>query len=202
MHVVHEMNHIESLLHHLSEFVSIRHDDQKLIESLFEERVYSRSEFFLREGEICKALGFVVKGIFRYYIDHDGEDRTYNFAPEHHFICNYESLIRQSPSPKHIQAIEDSIVLTISYDNLQRFYSEVTEGNHFGRIHMERIYADMVRQLVAQYTETPEQRYLNFLKNYPELNQRLPQYYIASYVGVKPQSLSRIRKRLTSKATY
>jgi CRP-like cAMP-binding protein len=194
------MNYIELLLQHLSEFVSFKRDDEKLIETLFEERIYRSSDFFLREGEVCKALGFVVKGIFRYYIDHDGEDRTYNFATERHFVCNYESLIRQSPSPKHIQAIEDSVVLTISYDNLQRFYSEVKEGNHFGRIHMEKIYADMVRQLVAQYTETPEQRYLNFLKNYPELNQRLPQYYIASYVGVKPQSLSRIRKRLTSKS--
>lgn len=196
------MKYIDSLLQHLSEFVSFTGDDKKLIESLFEQRTYIRSDFFLREGEVCKALAFVVKGIFRYYMDHDGEDRTYNFAHEHNFVCNYDSLIRQSPSLKNIQAIEDSVVLVISYDNLQRFYAEVKEGNHFGRIHMENIYADMVRQLVAQYTETPEQRYLNFLKKYPELNQRLPQYYIASYVGVKPQSLSRIRRRLTSKKTY
>lgn len=196
------MSHIQYLYQQLGEVIQLSDDDKILVQSLFDEVSVQKGAFLLKEGEICTQLAFVCKGIFRYYIDQDGEDRTYNFAKEGDFVCNYESLIRRSPSPKHIQAIEDSVILTISSENLQRFYREVSEGNLFGRIHMEKIYAETIRQLVAQYTETPEARYLNFLKKHPDLNQRLPQYYVASYVGVKPPSLSRIRKRLTSKVTY
>ena len=76
------------------------------------------------------------------------------------------------------------------------------EGILFGRIHIENVYAETIRQLISHYTESPEHRYLKFLKNYPGLIQRIPQYYIASYVGVKPQSLSRIRKRLATKVLF
>ena len=196
------MTHFQSLYQYLIEVIYLSEHETTLVQSLFHEAFVKKGCFLLKEGEVCTNLTFVCKGIFRYFIDHDGEDRTYNFAKEGDFVCNYESLIRQSPSHKHIQAIEDSEVLTISSENLQRFYREVEQGNLFGRIHMEKIYADTIRQLVAHYTETPEQRYLNFLKKYPDLNQRLPQYYIASYVGVKPQSLSRIRKRRISNVTY
>jgi CRP-like cAMP-binding protein len=196
------MSHIQYLYQHLGEVIQLSENEKTLVQSLFDEVSIQKGDFLLKEGEICTQLAFVCKGIFRYYIDQDGEDRTYNFANEGDFVCNYESLIRHVPSPKHIQAIEDSEILTISSENLQRFYLEVNEGNLFGRIHIEKIYAETIRQLVAQYTETPEVRYLNFLKKYPDLNQRLPQYYVASYVGVKPPSLSRIRKRLTSKVTY
>src|SRR5687767_12869610 len=166
------MSHIQYLYQHLGEVIQLSDDDKILVQSLFDEVSIQKGSFLLKEGEICTQLAFVCKGIFRYYIDQDGEDRTYNFAKEGEFVCNYESLIRRSPSPKHIQAIEDTEILAISSENLQRFYREVNEGNLFGRIHMEKIYAETIRQLVTHYTETPEARYLNFLKKHPDLNQR------------------------------
>lgn len=111
-------------------------------------------------------------------------------------------MIKQSASTKSIQAIEDSELLTISRSNLQIFYNEVGDGNLFGRIHIENVYADTVRHLISHYTEIPEARYQKFLTDNPDLNQRIPQYYIASFIGVKPQSLSRIRKRLATKVFY
>ena len=184
----------------LSSFIKLQENEKELIQSLFQEVKFQKGAVFLRAGDVCNSLGFVCKGIFRYYIDQDGEDKTYNFAKEGEFICNYESLIRQVPSPKNIQAIEDAEVLTISHKNLQRFYNEVADGNLFGRVHMEQVYVETVRQLISQYTETAQHRYLKFLDNHQDLNQRISQYYVASYVGVKPQSLSRIRKRLTMRS--
>lgn len=194
------MDNFDFLCRTLSAFINLSHKEKALIHSLFKVVVFKKNDFFLRQGEVCNILGFVNEGIFRYYIDQDGEDKTYNFAAEGDFICNYESMIKQIHSPKHIQAIETGEVLIISKTDLQRFYTEVRDGNLFGRIHMENVYAETIRHLISQYTETAEHRYLKFLKNHPTLNQRIPQYYIASYIGVKPQSLSRIRKRLTEKS--
>jgi CRP-like cAMP-binding protein len=190
------MDKFEHLYHTLSGFMNLTSADKKLIRILFKEVTFKKGTLFLKQGKICDHLGFICKGIFRYYIDRDGEDKTYNFATEGDFLCNYESLIQCAPSAKHIEAIELSEVLVISKKDLQRFYSEVRDGNLFGRLHMENVYAVTIRQLISQYTESAEERYLKFLRMHPTLTQRIPQYYIASFIGVKPQSLSRIRKRL------
>lgn len=196
------MGNFEYLIKALSGFIKLGPGEKEFVRSIFIEARFEKGELFLREGEVCDKLGLVCRGVFRYYIDQDGEDKTYNFAKEGDFICNYESLIKQLPSSKNIQAIEACEAVVISKKNLEFFYQEVREGNLFGRVHMENVYAETIRQLISHYTELPEDRYLKFLKNYPELNQRIPQYYIASYIGVKPQSLSRIRKRLTAKVIY
>jgi len=96
-----------------------------------------------------------------------------------------------------IQALEDCVAWLISFDGLQQFYKEVEYGERFGRLGLEAVYVNVIAQIASIYTDTPEIRYKNFLRNYPAIVQRVPQYYIASYVGVKPQSLSRIRKRLS-----
>jgi|SRR5215204_1110845 len=196
------MDNFAFLVRELSRIINLSPEEEEVIRSTFVEETFQKGELFLSEGDVCDKLGLVCKGVFRYYIDQDGEDKTYNFAREGEFICNYESLIKQTPSPKNIQAIEACEVCAITKKDLQLFYTQVREGNLFGRIHMEKTYVETIRQLISHYTELPEHRYLKFLKNYPELSQRIPQYYIASYIGVKPQSLSRIRKRLATKLLY
>jgi CRP-like cAMP-binding protein len=196
------MDNFAFLVRALSQIIDLSADEKEVTRSLFREEKFEKGELFLRDGAVCDRLGFVCKGIFRYYIDQDGEDKTYNFAGEGDFICNYESLIKQLPSLKNIQAIEPSEVFVISKKDLDRFYAEVREGNRFGRVNIENVYAETICQLISHYTELPCDRYLKFLKNHSALRQRIPQYYIASYIGVKPQSLSRIRKRLASKILY
>jgi CRP-like cAMP-binding protein len=196
------MDNFAFLVRVLSRIINLSPEEEEVIRSIFVEETLEKGELFLREGEVCDKLGLVCRGVFRYYIDHEGEDKTYNFAREGDFVCNYESLIKQMPSPKNIQAIEPCEVFVITKKDLQLFYKHVKEGNLFGRIHIENVYTETIRQLISHYTESPEHRYLKFLKNYPGLSQRIPQYYIASYVGVKPQSLSRIRKRLATKVLY
>jgi CRP-like cAMP-binding protein len=193
------MESLQALYKKFSRLINLSVEDRQVIINLFEEVTLEKGGFLLKEGQVCDRLAFIHTGILRYFIDQDGTEQTYNFAQEGDFVCNYESLIRRTPSAKHIQAIEDSRLMIISYANLQKLYAELEEGDKFGRLHMEDIYAETIRQLVAQYTESPEARYLKFLKQFPELNQRIPQYYIASYVGVKPPSLSRIRKRLATR---
>lgn len=103
------------------------------------------------------------------------------------------------PSNVNIQALEDTVIYRISAEGIQQFYSEVANGERFGRIAIEKVFVNVISQVVSLYTDTPDKRYLKFLSDYPELVQRIPQYYIAAYVGVKAPSLSRIRKRLAAR---
>jgi len=188
---------IESLLNSIQSIITLSPAEIDIVKSLFKEKIYKKGEFFLEEGRVCKHVGFVAKGLMRFYINHDGEEKIYDFSQENEYVCNYESFLPQKPSSKIIQALEDSVVFIISYNDLQLLYKNVREGERFGRIAIEYVFLQLLQDLSSFYTETPEVRYERFLKNHADLQQRISQYHVASYVGVKPQSLSRIRKRIS-----
>jgi CRP-like cAMP-binding protein len=168
------------------------------IDQLFKKKEFKKGDFFLAEGQVCKQVGFIVSGLIRYYINHDGEEKTYAFAEENNFVCNYESFLPQTPSTKIIQALEDCEMLVISLADLQIFYKSIAQGERFGRLVIGQVFIQLLQDLSSFYTDTPEYRYEKFVKEHPGLQQRISQYHIASYVGVKPQSLSRIRRRISS----
>ena len=186
----------EDLIKSIRSYIDLNPKEIGIINYLFKEKSIKKGDYFLAEGHICRYAGFIVKGMMRYYINHEGEDRTYDFAQENNFICNYESFIPKTPSTKIIQALEDSEILQISYDDLQMLYQSVKQGERLGRLVIEQVFVHTLQDLSSFYTDTPEYRYGKFIKKHPDLQQRISQYHIASYVGVKPQSLSRIRKRI------
>lgn len=189
---------IDTLLHSIKSIITLAPDEIDIITLLFEEKIYKKGDFFLAEGQICKHVGFVVNGLLRYYINHDGEEKTYGFSRENNYVCNYESFIPKTPSSKIIQTLEDCKILVISYDNLQIFFARVAGGERFGRIVIEQVFMQILQDVSSFYTDTPELRYERFIRNHADLQQRISQYHIASFVGVKPQSLSRIRKRISN----
>jgi len=181
---------LNSLLYSIQNLITLSPTERDIVTSLFKEKFYKKGDFFLTEGQICRQVGFVAKGLMRYYINHDGEEKTYAFSQENNYVCNYESFLPQSPSSKIIQALEDSHVFVISHDDLQILYANVREGERFGRIAIETVFVQLLQDITSFYIETPEIRYERFIKNHADLQQRISQYHIASYVGVKPQSLS------------
>lgn len=187
----------DALLLAIKKTIEISSPEEKIIQDLFKLKEYKKGDFFLKEGEVCKYVGFIKNGIVRYYINDDGEEKTYGFSKENEFTCNYESFVPQTPSNQIIQALEDTNIWTISYENLEKFYKEVKQGERFGRIVIEQVFIQTLKDRNSFYTDSPKSRYEKFLKEHLDLQQRLSQYYIASYVGVKPQSLSRIRKRIS-----
>lgn len=185
----------EKLINTIQSIIDLDPKEIDCIKLLWKEKSIKKGDLFLAEGQICKQVGFIVNGLMRYYINHDGEDKTYAFARENNFICNNESFIPQTPSTKIIQALEDCEILQISYEDLQSFYKSVTQAERFGRLVIEQVFIKTLQDLSSFYTDTPKLRYEKFIKEHPDLQQRISQYHIASFVGVKPQSLSRIRKK-------
>jgi CRP-like cAMP-binding protein len=186
----------ELLFHRINQYIPLSAADQRLLENLFVPRSLAKGELWLQEGKICRELGFINKGLVCYYVTNDELECVHNFALEQDFICNFDSLINKTVSKKNIMALEPTELLTISYNNLQRLYSDLPQGERFGRLLMEEVYTNAISHIISFYTGTPQQRYEAFAAARAELLQRVPQYYIASYLGIKPQSLSRIRKRM------
>lgn len=189
---------IKKLIGSIQSFIDVTPKEIDDIKRLWKEKSIKKGELFLEEGKVCKHVGFIVKGIMRYYINQDGEEKTYAFAQESSFVCNNESFIPQIPSTKIIQALEDCDILQISYDDLQTFYKSIKHAERFGRLVIEQVFIQTLQDLSSFYTDTPEIRYEKFIYKHTDLQQRISQYHIASYVGVKPQSLSRIRKRIVA----
>lgn len=185
----------DALLAAIRRFIALAPAEEALIRQWFVAEELPKGGFFLRAGEVSRKIGFVVQGVFHNFRSRDGQEHTFYFGREQEFIGDYSSFLPARPAAHAIQALEPARLLTISYDNLQCFYREVREGERFGRLVAEALFVDVLRQLTSFYEETPEERYARFVRTYPDLQQRVPQYYIASYVGVKPQSLSRIRGR-------
>lgn len=184
------------LIQIVRQIASIDSEDEKIFLNVFSTKVLKKGEFFLKEGEVNNKLGFVVKGLVRYFVYKNTEESTLEFSKEGEFIAEYQSFLNQSESIQCIQAIEDTLLLVTDYDGLQTIYNKTKNGNLIGRIVIEYRFGHLMQQLLSIYMHTAEERYLHFQKTFPDLVQRIPQYYIASYVGVKPESLSRIRKRL------
>lgn len=187
----------QQLLNNISYFIYLSDEEKEWVCNKFTAREYKKNDYFLREGQVCREVGFITKGLVRYVVSNDnGEEQTVDFNKELEYTCNYASFLDKSPSGTAIQFIEDATVLLISYDDLQDFYTHLAEGQKFGRLICEFLYVEAIKKVTSLYTSQPEQRYLQFLDAYADLLPRLPQYYISSYVGVQPPSLSRIRKRL------
>ncbi len=190
---------MDLLIEKIKGYIPVLDKDILIIKSLFHKKVYKKGEHLLLAGEVCRYIIFIESGLVRYYINNDGTEQTHYFNKEGEFVCDYPSFLPQTPSKESIQAIEDTAIYRISADGIQQFYKTVTNGERFGRLALEYVFVDVINQIVSVYNDSPDNRYLKFLANYPNLAQRIPQYYIASYVGVKAPSLSRIRKRLAAK---
>ena len=184
-----------NLLTLIGQIAELEKDEIELIKSSFKPFFLAKGDFFLEDGEINRHIGFLCKGLVRYFVNKDGEESTFEFTKEGEFIADYQSFTNKTVTIQNIQAIEDCEILIINYPDAQTIFNTTKNGNLIGRIIIEHRFDVMVTQLLAIYMQNHEERYKRFVSQYSDLTQRIPLYLIASYVGVQPPSLSRIRRR-------
>ena len=189
------------LLELINQITSLEEIEIELIKNSFKPLLLNKGEFFLEAGKINKHVGFLNKGLVRYFVYKDEEESTFEFTKEGEFIADYQSFNNKTESVQNIQAIEDCEILIINYENVQTLFNTTKNGNLIGRLIIEHRFDIMVNQLLAIYMQNHTDRYQNFIQHYSDLSQRIPQYLIASYVGVKPESLSRIRGRFAKETS-
>jgi len=159
-----------------------------------------KGELLLKEGEICRHSFFVEKGLLRYYsIDAKGKEHIIQFAPEGWFVSDRESVYFNQPSQYFIQALEESRIIALD----ENFVSELAKQDSSFREFNDRLLHNHIRHLQRRInmllSATAEERYLDFIKIYPDILLRVPQTMVASYLGIAPESLSRVRKDLAHK---
>jgi CRP-like cAMP-binding protein len=186
----------QQLLNSIKYLIKLSDEETDFLLSLFTPITLKKGEYFLQEGKISTQVAFIEKGLLRYLMTHNGEEINYYFSKENEWTGNYESMLSRKPSAKSILALEPTTLWTITADNLQKIYTAVKEGDRMGRLIIEDVFVKSLQQLTSLYTISPEERYREFFDIFHGMEHRIPQYMIASFIGVKPQSLSRIRNRL------
>jgi CRP-like cAMP-binding protein len=172
--------------------------DEILIEPLLESKRVLKGNFLFQEGDICHFVGLTMQGCLRSFFLKDGKELTLFFHPEHATLGDYESFRRQTPAYFSCQAIEDSEILILNSQAIE-ILETLPDGQKLLRLVVEDLAFQLRDRLLSLYRDSPEQRYLNFLKSEPKLLQRIPQHYIASHLGIEPESLSRLKRRVQEK---
>jgi len=188
---------IEKLITYFSKFHPLTEEEKDIIRNGTETSAIKKGAILLEEGAIPVDNYFIIEGCIRQYYLKDGEENTSNFFTEEEWILPFTSVENNGKSKYYLKCVEDSN-LVIANDKQGNSFLE--EFPKFGKISQQILEREIVRQqneLAKYINHTPEQRYIDLQKNRPDLINRVPQYQIASYIGVKPESLSRIRKRVT-----
>ena len=188
------MNELSTYLK--EKFPDINENTLKIINNGTIVKSYSNREFILREGRICKFIGFIVRGSARTYQNNpNGTEQTFYFSIENEWITSYHSFLTNEPSWITIECLEDSKVILLPKTLLTQLYKETSIANYIGRLIAENLYLQEYERNKDLLTLSASQRYQKLIDTRPELLQRIKLQHIASYIGIAKESLSRIRNQ-------
>jgi CRP-like cAMP-binding protein len=194
------MDSFQPLINHISKKISFTEDEMKEFISHFKVTKIKKRQFIIQPDFIPKYRNYVLKGAFRAYVIADeGEEHTIQFAVEDWWISDYNAYILQQPASMFVMALEDSIILQIDYESEQNLKAAHHKYETFFRIMAESSVAAMQRRLISNLTKTAEERYQEFEEKYPSIAQRVPQYALASFLGMTTQYMSKLRNIRVSK---
>ena len=188
----------EKFVNYFSKISPLTSEESEAIVKSMQTKAFKKGAYLLKEGQISTCTYFVLEGCIREYILSDGEDKTTNFISEEQWAISLNSLSSPSSANHNWVCIEDTTVVVGNEQQAQELFKHFPRFETISRTIMEAAFAEQKEALTSYYTDSPEQRYRKLLKTRPELVQRIPQYHLASYIGIKPESLSRIRKRISS----
>ena len=184
------------LLYYIQKWTRISEAEEAMILSSFERFSIRKKELLLEPDNLCEHLYFVIKGCLRsYFVDDKGTEHIYQIRMDNQWISDLESFFSQEPSKYYIEALEDSQLLRIPKDGLDQLYKQIPALERYFRILFQKAYVNALKRLNSTMWEPAIDRYNEMLKEHPDMFQRVPLVYIASYLGITPESLSRIRKQ-------
>jgi len=177
-------------------------EDAKRQTVKFEEIKIPKKTIILNSGETENYLYFIAEGIVRFFMykthpTEPSKEITFSFIAKNMFYSAYDSFITRNPCEYNVQALQDTVVYRIHHKDIQDLYENTKIGNYIGRISAEQLYLRKAQREISLVSHNAEERYLNLLKSYPEYILQIPLKYIASYLGITPQALSRIRKNIS-----
>jgi CRP-like cAMP-binding protein len=188
------------LIQHLSKHISLTNEEIILLTAAFKPRRLKKKEFLLHQGEVSRQETFVTQGCLRAFSVNDkGEEHIAQFAVEDWWVGDMYSFLTGAPSRLYIEALEDCQLLQIDRPGLEDLYLRVPKMERFFRIIIQNAFIASQNRVLSAMSQTADERYLAFIRKYPNIEQRVPLYQIAAYLGITPEFLSRIRKKFQGK---
>ncbi|PHN01822.1 Crp/Fnr family transcriptional regulator [Flavilitoribacter nigricans] len=188
---------IEPLISYLSKHLPLNEKEIVFLKTVVKEKKVRRRQFLLQEGDICKHNSFVVEGCLRMYmVDENGKEHNLQFAIENWWVIDMNSFYSDEPSRLNIEAMENSMILQINREDQFNLFVNYPKFNRIFRVLSENALIACQRRVMQNISSTAEERYLDFMDRYPFLFNRISNVQIASYLGITPEFLSTIRKRL------
>jgi CRP/FNR family transcriptional regulator, anaerobic regulatory protein len=187
------------ILQSIKSIVPLSEAEEHAFTKILEVKQFKKKDFLLQEGQVCDKISFINSGCMRAFYNVEAVENTVQFFFADSWYTDYASFILGRPAIENMQALEPSEVVQFKKKDLYKLYDQYPVFDRVGRVMAENAFISISKLNQMLTNEEPEQRYLNLLKQRPELVEKIPQHYIASYLGIQPESLSRIRKRITDK---
>jgi len=192
---------VQQLIAYFNSLVPLKADEGALLAQSVKERVVKRKEFLLQAGQTCHHHTFVVEGCFRLYaVDAAGKEHNIQFAAENDWIADVGSFYSGKPSKLFIESLEPASVLQIDKEDLINLYKQHPKYVRYFKVIFENKFVELQNRVLQNIGSTAEERYLAFLEQYPNLSNRIPSVQIASYLGITPEFLSKVRRKMTEKS--
>lgn len=190
----------QNIIENVTRFINLSQEEEKIFTDSLTLQTFPKKTVLLREGEICQFEGYIQKGCMRvYYLDDNGFEVTILFAIEDWWISDIASFQEQKPSKLYIETLEDSEIYMLNPTTKEELLQKIPKFERVFRMLVQRNLFTLQNRLVNTISKSASDRYLEFIKVYPSIPQRVAQYYIASYLGVSKEFVSTIRKRLSNK---
>lgn len=183
----------------ISRYLELTDEEASAFKECIPIKTFKKGDILLREGQVSRDSYFVIQGCVRKYYIIDGEECTTEYYVEDDSVASLKSYTNKIPANHYFECLEDCKLAVLNLEEEQKLFKRVPKYEALCRMSMQNNFGEQQEALAKFITSSPEERYKNLLETRPDLIQRVPQYYLASYLGVKPESLSRIRKRITKK---
>ena len=191
------MDKFKPLLDYINRVVALTEEEERILSSLISSRKLLKGQYFLQQGDVCKFSGFVISGCTKtFYVDEEGQEHVVMFSIEDWWTSDMGSYITQKPADFNVQCLENTELVQFSYENQQQMMQAIPKLERFFRIIVERAFVASQKRIVRNMSMSAKDRYLLFRNEYPKIEQRIPQYLIASYLGITKEFLSKIKSQL------
>lgn len=188
------------LLKYISKYVTLSNEEVDFLLSKITYRKYLRGQYIIQQGDICRIECFVTSGCAKTFtIDENGQEHILLFSIEDWWIVDLESFTNQTPATQNVQCLEDTEVLQIHQSNIEEIFEQIPKMERFFRKIVERAYIAFQKRVMRNFSLNGKEKYLAFQQLYPKIEKRVPQYLIASYLGITKEFLSKIKSQLASK---
>lgn len=195
------LKNYQGLLNNINKYVSLNETETQRLLSIIHTTKIKKRQFIDQPNYVCRYRNYVVQGAFRsFFLDEEGKEHTVQIALEDWFVSDFYSYITQTPATLFVEALEDSTILQMTYEDIEGLCKETHALSEYFRITTERAFAFSRNRALSNLSMTAEARYLELLERYPNMVSRVPQKIIASYLGFTPEFLSKIKKDLASKS--